>query len=150
MLLATMVLAGCVVVVRQPAPDPYVMRVTKDGTEILLRQNYAKVKAGMDAMVIPNLERFRFNPNAAITPGVRVNESIAGEACRLSLNEIGINSASWHDTVIEARRVADGLTQVRAKSQKGRLNFILPGSTNSRDRAAERGRLTELLQRVGQ
>lgn len=149
-LLTTLVLAGCVVVVQQPTPDPYVMRVTKDGTEILLRQNYAKVKSAMEVMVPPNLKRHGYRPEAATDSHFRVHESVVGEACRVRLDEMGVASAYWHFTVIEARRVADGLTQVRAKGERGRVNYIFSGSTKKRDTGTEGGRLKELIQALGQ
>lgn len=125
------------------------MRVNKDGTEILLRQSYTKVKAAMESMVPPNLIRHGFRLEAATDTHFRVNESLVGEACQVRLDECGINSASWHFTVVEARRITDGLTQVRAKGERGRINFIFPGSTRKRDTEAERGRLTQLIQITG-
>lgn len=148
--LAALVLAGCVVVVRQPAADPFAMRVTKDGTEILLRQNYAKVKVAMETMVPPKLKRYRHEPEASAKPHLRVKESLAGEECRGQLEELMLSSAVWHTTVIEVRRVADGLTQVRAKSEHGRVNLIFPGSTTTRTPDIERQRLTELIQAAAQ
>lgn len=147
--LTAVALAGCVMVVHQPVPDPFTLRVSKDGTEILLRQGYPKVKAAMESLVPPNLLRHGFPLEAGTNTHFRVNESVVGEACRVRLDEGGINSASWHFTVVEARRIADGLTQVRAKGERGRVNFILPGSTRKRDPEAERGRLTQLIQITG-
>ena len=130
------------------------MRVTKDGTEILLRQDFAKVKSSLELMEIANLKRLRQSPDGTTkSPTLSVVESVPGEACSLLLWEYGPFPVSGHRTGIEARRVADGLTQVRAMSVQNGLgsSSMLTGKPKfTRTPDIERQRLTELLQTAAQ
>jgi hypothetical protein len=129
------------------------MRVTKDGTEILLRQDYSKVVAALKTMADTNLRRLTY-PVDALTrvPQLGVVESAAGMVCQLSLHERAANPVDGHTSHFEAKRVSDGLTRVRIKSEQwgvGASSLFTGKLPRTRTPDVEVRRLEELSQTIG-